>query len=188
MLYGNPNNELFRILAIDPGTNTLGISIFDIDIPNKQIYLIHAYTFEASKWIDTLIDHTQWQGMDEKYLRLHRHEENLFGLLNYYQPHLMVHESAFMGKFPKAYQGLTECLCALRQAAYRYSPYLLVEGITPMEVKYYIGGVKKDEVLKALHRIQDIHYLNNYLPYLDEHAIDSIAIGYTKAKQLLALF
>ena len=35
MLYGNPNNEPFRILAIDPGTDTLGISVFDVDLVNK---------------------------------------------------------------------------------------------------------------------------------------------------------
>lgn len=188
MLYGNPVNEPYRILAIDPGTDTLGISLFDIDLVNHTITLVFSDTFQASKWIDAYTENTQWELQDEKYMRLHRHAEHIFGLLLRYQPHMVVHESAFMGKFPKAYQGLTECLYAIRQAVFRYSPYLPLVGITPMEVKYYIGGVKKGEVLEAVSKLSDIYNLYTYLPYLDEHAVDSIAIGYTKAKQILTYF
>lgn len=188
MLYGNPNNEPFRILAIDPGTDTLGISVFDVDLVNKTITLVNAFTFQASRWIDNMLDNTQWELQDEKYLRLHRHAEHLYGLLLQYRPHLVVHESAFMGRFPKAYQGLVECLYAIRNAVFRYSPYLPLIGITPMEVKHYIGGIKKGEVFTALSKLTDIVNLHQYLPYLDEHAVDSIAIGYTNAKQLLTYF
>lgn len=185
MLKGNPVNEPFRLLAIDPGTNTLGIAIIDIDLVAKTKCLVHAYTFEAGKHLDYYQDHPQWQQMEEKYWRLHRHEENLYGLIEHYQPHMVVHESAFMGKYPKAYQGLTECLCAIRQGVYRYSVNLPIVPITPMEVKYTIGGVKKEEVLHAVQQLKDLQHLHDFLPYLDEHAIDSIAIGYTKANQLL---
>lgn len=185
MLYGTNFHEPYRILAIDPGTDTLGISIFDIDLVTLEITLINAYTFQASRWIDRLIEHDQWEHLDEKYLRLQRHAEHLYGLLLQYRPHLVTHESAFMGRFPKAYQGLVECLYSIRQAVLRYSPYLPLVGITPMEVKYYIGGVKKDEVFKAVSNLKDVINLQPYLNILDEHAIDSIAIGYTKAKQLL---
>ena len=185
MLYGNPQNQPYRILAIDPGTDTLGISVLDIDLLHQRKTLVLATTFQASKWIDGLMENTQWEGQDEKYLRLHRHAEHLYGLLQYYQPHLVVHESAFMGRFPKAYQGLTECLYAIRLAVQRYSPYLPLLGVTPMEVKYAIGGVKKDEVLRALQRLTDVINLPQYLPTCDEHAVDSIAIGYTTACQLI---
>ena len=185
MLYGNTHNEPFRILAIDPGTDTLGLAIIDIDVVHQTKTLLRAYTYQASKWIDDLQQHNQWEHQDDKYLRLYRHTENLYGILQYYQPHLVVHESAFMGKFPKAYQGLVECLYSIRQAVYRYNPYIPLIGITPMEVKYQIGGVKKDEVYQALTKITDLNNLNLILPTLDEHAVDSVAIGYTKANQLL---
>lgn len=188
MLKGNPTNEPFRLLSIDPGTNTLGIAIIDIDIVKKTKTLVYAYTFEAGRYLDAYQDHPQWENVEEKYWRLHRHEENLYGLLLHYRPHMVVHESAFMGKFPKAYQGLTECLCAIRQAISRYSLTLPILPITPMEVKWAIGGVKKEEVLKSVSELKDLQNLNLYLPYLDEHAVDSIAIGYTKANQLLASF
>lgn len=185
MLYGTEINQPYRILAIDPGTDTLGISVFDVDIPNNQITLVFAYTFQASKWIDRLLEHSVWENQDEKYLRLYRHTEHLYGLLLQYRPHLVTHESAFMGRFPKAYQGLVECLSVLRGAVARYNPYLPFIGITPMEVKHFIGGVQKGEVLTAIKKIKDINNLFTILPTLDEHAIDSVAIGYTKAKQLL---
>lgn len=185
MLYGTEINQPYRILAIDPGTDTLGISVFDIDLKTYQVTLVLAYTFQASRWIDGLLEHTRWENQDEKYLRLHRHAEHLYGLLLQYRPHLVVHESAFMGRFPKAYQGLVECLITLRNAVSRFDPYLPFIGITPMEVKYYVGGVKKDEVFNAVSRIKDLNNLHAILPSIDEHAVDSIAIGYTKSKQLL---
>lgn len=188
MLYGNPVNQPYRILAIDPGTDTLGISVFDLDLVNRTITLIEAYTFQASKYIDSLIENTQWEYQDEKYLRLYRHGEHLHGLLLRYQPHMVVHESAFMGRFPKAYQGLTECLYQLKITCREYSPYLPVIGITPMEVKHFIGGIKKNDVLNGVSLLTDVNYLHTFLPYLDEHAVDSVAIGYTKAKQIIDSF
>lgn len=183
MLYTHPSHELFRILAIDPGTDTLGISLIGIDLLTQEKQVLFSYTFEASKYIDGLVDNVQWRGIDEKYLRLYRHGEHLYGVLLHYQPHLVVYESAFMGRFPKAYQGLVECLSSLRQAVFRYSPYIPFIGITPMEVKYAIGGVKKDEVLRALRHVKDVVNLDEVLPHLDEHAVDSLAIGITKARQ-----
>ena len=188
MLYGSTVNQPYRILAIDPGTDTLGVSIFDVDLVNGTKTLLTAFTFQASKYIDTLLDNNQWNYQDEKYLRLHRHGEHLYGLLLQYRPHLVCHESAFMGRFPKAYQGLVECLLTLKLATKRYSPFLPFIGITPMEVKHYIGGVKKDEVLNAVTNITDLINLQQILPTLDEHAVDSIAIGYTVANQLLSSF
>lgn len=185
MLYGSKVNEPYRILSIDPGTDTLGISLIDVDLVDQSMTLQWSFTFQASKSIDGLLENTQWEQQDEKYLRLHRHAEHLYGLLLQYRPHMVVHESAFMGRFPKAYQGLVECLYALKQAAFRYSPYLPFMGITPMEVKHFVGGVKKEEVLQALNQKQDLINLHQILPTLDEHAIDSIAIGYTQAKRLL---
>lgn len=188
MLHGSGQYEPYRILAIDPGTDTLGLSLIDIDLVTQSKTLVFAYTFQASKWIDGLQENTQWENQDEKYLRLHRHAEHLYGLLLRYQPQMVVHESAFMGRFPKAYQGLTECIFSLKQAVARYSPYLPFIGITPMEVKHYVGGVKKEEVQRSLSRINDLLNLPTMLPTLDEHAVDSIAIGYTKANQLLSQY
>ena len=76
----------------------------------------------------------------------------------------------------------------LKLAAQRYSPFLPFIGITPMEVKHYIGGVKKEEVYQAVSNIPDLINLHSILPTLDEHAVDSIAIGYTVANQLLSSF
>lgn len=186
MLTGNTNNIPLRILAIDPGTDTLGISIIDVDLVASSLSLVQAYTFQASRWIDDLIDHPNWQHLDEKYLRLHRHSGHLLGLLDYYQPHWVVHESAFMGRFPKAYQGLTECILTLSNTVRTFNPTLPLTPISPMEVKVAIGGMKKEEVKVALSRVKDLNHLDTFLPYLDEHAVDATAIGYTKAKQILS--
>lgn len=185
MLTGNLTNQPLRILAIDPGADTLGIAIIDVDLVKPQLTLLTAYTYQASRWIDNLVDHPQWMHLDEKYLRLHRHSGHLYGLLDYYQPHWVVHESAFMGRFPKAYQGLTECILTLSNTVRQYCPSLPLTPITPMEVKYTIGGVKKEEVKAAMSRVTDLIHLSTLLPQLDEHAVDATAIGYTKAKQIL---
>lgn len=185
MLVGDTTVHPIRLLAIDPGTDTLGLSVLDIDPCHRTITLLHAYTYKASDHLHYRQDHSCWRDEDEKYLRLHLHGSHLRGVLEYYQPTYVVHESAFMGRFPKAYQGLTECLYQLRLTVHEYSPYLPFEGITPMEVKHAIKGIKKDEVAEAVWKIQDLINLDYFRHTLDEHAIDSIAIGYTKANQIL---
>lgn len=185
MLYGNVNPIPYRILSIDPGTDTLGISVFDVDFVHQTKTLIEAYTFKASRHIDDLLDNDYWQTQDEKYLRLHRHGQHLYELMCHLRPHHIVHENAFMGKYPKAYEGLVQCLYEIRLAARQYDPYIPLEGLAPMEAKSYIGGISKGQVESAVSKIEDLNNLQTILPTLDEHAIDSIAIGYTKACQLL---
>ena len=158
MLYGNPEYQAVRILSIDPGTDTLGVSVFDVDLRTNTKTLVHAFTYAASKYIDHLKNNTQWEMIDEKYMRLHRHYGHMKDLLDYYQPHLVYHENAFMGKFPKAYEGL---------------------------VQSYIGGISKDQVLRSVSKIKDLQNLHVLLPQLDEHAVDSIAIGYTACCKLI---
>lgn len=185
MLYGNPEYQAVRILSIDPGTDTLGVSVFDVDLRTNTKTLIHAFTYAASKYIDHLKNNTQWEMIDEKYMRLHRHYGHMKDLLDYYQPHLVYHENAFMGKFPKAYEGLVQCLYEIRLAVRDYNPYVPLIGLAPMEAKSYIGGISKDQVLRSVSKIKDLQNLHALLPQLDEHAIDSIAIGYTACCKLI---
>lgn len=187
MLMGNTNNEPFRIISIDPGTDTLGVSVFDIDLVNYTKTLVTAFTFQASKYIDDLKEHSAWMLNDEKYMRLQRHYGHLTDILNYYQPHILVHETAFMHRFPKAYEGLVQCLYEIRLAARDYNPYLPVIGLAPMEAKSYIGGISKDQVFQSVSKIKDLNNLHPLLSTLDEHAVDSIAIGYTKACQIIEM-
>lgn len=186
MLYANKQCNPIRLLAIDPGTDTLGVSLFELHPDTQRKILIMAYTYKASDHIAQRMQHSQWRYHDEKYVRLYMHGQHLYGLLQYYEPTIVVHESAFMGRFPKAYQGLTECLYQLQLTVREYNPYLPFEGITPMEVKYAINGIKKEEVAQAVSRITDLENLQTIFPTLDEHAIDSVAIGYTKLNQLLS--
>lgn len=185
MLYGNPESEMVRLLSIDPGTDTLGVSVFDVDLRQKRKVLVTAFTYTASKHIDGLLDNSQWEMIDEKYLRLQRHYGHMLDILNYYQPHLIYHENAFMGKFPKAYEGLVQCLSEIKRAAKDYNPYIPVTGLAPMEAKSYIGGISKDQVLNSVKRIKDLENLYPIINTLDEHAVDSIAIGYTACCKLL---
>nr|DAT15800.1 MAG TPA: RuvC [Caudoviricetes sp.] len=185
MLSGNPINQPFRLLAIDPGTDTLGVSVWDVDLLTKSISLIHADTYKASQYLTYQEGLDRWESVEEKYIRLYIHHENMRRLLEFYQPHQVVHESAFMGRFPKAFQGLTECLVELRRAVFEHNPYLSFIGITPMEVKYAVSkGIGKDDVRNAMQKILS----NIDLSVYDEHTVDSIAIGYTRIQAILMQF
>lgn len=189
MLYGNPNNEPYRILSIDPGTNTLGYAVIDVDLVNCTKTLVYATTFTASKQIDDLLDSDQWKYLEERYLRIKRQGDFLRGMFLQYQPHLVVHESAFMGKFAQAFQALTECLYELRTTIKNLSPYTNFIGVTPMEVKWALGGsISKDQVFNSVSKIKDLDGLSKFINISDEHAIDAIAIGYTTATQILEGF
>ena len=90
-----------------------------------------------------------------------------------------------MGKFPKAYEGLVQCLYEIRLAVRDYNPYVPLIGLAPMEAKSYIGGISKDQVLRSVSKIKDLQNLHVLLHQLDEHAVDSIAIGYTACCKLI---
>lgn len=115
--------------------------------------------------------------------RLFALKQSLLRTIDYWQPEVLVCESSYMGKFAHSFMALTQVKEMLFQLARETSPMLPISFIEPSVAKKSVGanGSKhnKDAVREALLSLPNL-ILNQSIPFdnLNEHATDSIAIGY----------
>lgn len=177
-------NTPYRVTGIDPGTDTLGVSVLDVDLTSGQVSVLDARTFVAKRCLANYRDLANVHG--ERMARLAAHEDNLVGYFKTWHPHSIISESPYMGKFPQAFAALTECMTAIRRAVWRYDQDLSLLEVDPPTAKKAVGapgrGGDKDAVKKALLQLTTLCNPNGVpLPQLDEHSIDAIAVAYTRA-------
>lgn len=176
--------EPYRIIAIDPGTDTMGISLFEMP-PSGGIQVTYSNTFRATPYLKTREDVVACKGA--RIARLEIHAMNLDKLFRHFEPHAIAVETPFMHRFPEAYAALVECFNTIRDVAYQYNPTMRLIHISPIEAKKSIGSKiakgTKDDVRKAVLALSDVSWLGVDPTRLDEHSIDSIAVGYCFCKR-----
>jgi Holliday junction resolvasome RuvABC endonuclease subunit len=184
-------DDRYRIVGIDPGTDTLGAAWLEVDLVRKAIILIEAHTFDGTRmakrysWISPL--------HGDRTARLMAHEENLYLFFEYVKPHVVASEAPYMRKFPQAFQALVECMTFIRRALFRYDEYIVLEPVDPPTAKMAVGmtikkGSTKDDVKRAVLALKTLENpMGIDLEQLDEHSIDAIAVGYWRAKLILDL-
>lgn len=169
------------LVGIDPGSESLGVSILSFDA-NFTIRRLEAATFVGSK-LPRLEDTEPIHGA--RHARIAAHYNNLLALLLQYQPIAVVCESPFFqAARPQAYGALTEVLVMIRSALLAYRPNLELNLIDPPTVKKSVGAkgnADKVAVKNAIanHPVINSHY-RGVVPIweLDEHSLDSIAVVY----------
>lgn len=175
------------IVAVDPGTETLGVAVLRVSLPGFQLIGSTARTFTGSK-LNARVDWTS-DLHGELIARIEAHEENLLQILQNFRPTVVACESPFMGKFANSFKALVEMLSAIRRAVMRYDMWTPLDLIDPPTVKNAVGvkGNKGGEVGKALMRdaVLSLAPVLNYegdvpLDRLDEHSIDALAVGYAR--------
>lgn len=175
------------ISGIDPGTNTLGFSLIQIDPIDLSILCIKAETFRSDKMLDTNDILISTYG--ERVAKLMAHKNNLLRLFRYYKPIVICCESPFFNRLrPGAYGALMETMFAIKTAAIEYDRYIKFNTYEPSIVKKSIGANSigdKLNVLKAMFAIDEIKDTTEIpLELLDDHSIDAIAVGYTFLKNI----
>lgn len=170
-------------MAIDPGSQCMGVAMIDFDCINKSIIRTHAFTLVAKRLeINSSFDET----FGNRLARI----EALRGALAYhfcqYQPNITICESPFIGMSqPQAYGALTETICAVREALATFDPFQTLYSIDPPSAKIGVGApgnAKKDVMLQRVCSLAPaLNFVGGLstLATLDEHSIDAIAIGYT---------
>lgn len=182
------HNPFYRYFSIDPGSNTMGLSIFEIDLLTQQLSVIETGTISGERLSRYDTDYIECHG--NKTSRLIAQNQCLFNLLCKWNPQAVICESPYMGRFPQAYGVLVETITFLKQAVFQYDPFMPFELIDPSTAKKNINAsIKgkdsvKDSLLKMLNK--DFQYFGTK-PFnqLDEHSYDSISIGYYKYKEIL---
>lgn len=190
MLYPTgPSENIIRVIAIDPGTDTLGVAIIDVDFETYEQTLVFGHTFKASKDIKGYDDMCVMRG--PKDARLLSHSRRLKELLVCTEPTIICAESPFLqrGKV-NAYEALVECYAMLRATVWDYTPSMKLHRIDPITAKNYCGvsHIKTDKThveaaIRSLYagRLGPGVDLNA----LDEHTFDAVAVGNALVRKFL---
>ena len=178
----------YRIMAFDPGTDTLGVAVIEVDPVTTKGVITVATTYSGKLLKDKYPDYEAIHG--ERAARLYAHFNNICSLLDEHQPNTVISESPYMGLFPQAYAALVECLNNIHQALNHYDSYLPLYTVDPPTAKKAVGvsgrGSNKEEVMNAVLSLDSLtfgDYVN--LSELDEHSCDAIAVGYHQYKQVI---
>jgi Holliday junction resolvasome RuvABC endonuclease subunit len=178
------------IIAIDPGTETLGIAALEFDCRTLEIRGSEARTFKGSKMI-----RADW--MEEihgaRFARIRAHCENFGRILRLFGPAFVASESPFFSRaHPQAYGALTEIVYALKLTLYEHDPTMDVTYIDPPTVKNAVGAkgnADKDAVKAKVLGLPELKYAGEIpLVKLDEHSIDALAVAYAKYRAIRAMW
>lgn len=176
-----PKPNHYRIVAIDPGTDTLGVACLDVDIDTLKPTVVWGHTLKASKDADKNNAYTEVLGYRAE--RLRWHSINLLKILNVLQPDRIAAESPFFRRGrASAYEALVECFMMLKTTVYKYSRSLYLHRVDPVTGKGYVGvshkGTDKEDVRGGVKKYLGDNLADNItLDMFDEHTIDAIAIS-----------
>ena len=183
------NESEYRIVGIDPGTTTLGISCLGFCLESGYFNLISSKTLNASKEPGRRPMLAQYQG--DLYARLRALEDMLVEAFEALKPDAVVVETPFYNpRRPGAFAPLVSIFLTIQNALVRYNPMLSVLKVDPAKSKARLGvsGSSSD---KSLVRDALARHLKDADPegrimQLDEHSSDSLAAAYYHATNLLA--
>jgi Holliday junction resolvasome RuvABC endonuclease subunit len=176
-------DDTFTILSIDPGTSTLGFCVIKLQIETLKIMEGHSWTVDATRLAFYRDEIVETHG--EKFARIIAHKRNLENVLRFYNPLVLVCETPFFNRLrPSAGGPLYELYTTIEQTVYEWDQYKPVYGVDPKTVKknVKVADNSKPAMLAALKKIEELECFN--LDLLDEHAIDSTAVGYWKVTEL----
>ena len=165
-------------LSIDPGTSMLGTTINAITMDNQWVVL-HSCTTN----IELVVRHTyppeQIAIHGERFFKDQACARVIGKFADAWWINVAVSESPYMGSFPQAFGALTECMISMRYALFGHNPNRVLHTIDPSTIKKSVGvsGKSGDKELMR-QAIQKIAGSMVNVDWLDEHAIDSIAVGY----------
>lgn len=174
----------YRVVSIDPGTETMGVSLLELDPITLQQSFVEAFTMRGSVlnyyWGNVLHD---GDGRDSRLIAL---EQQLVSYFQYAQPHMVVYEDNYLGASPQSFKALIEACMCIKHAIWKFNPYLASYTIKPNQAKSIVNAIprrgmsqeeRKELVRQGLMRYRPLQVPPHILAALDEHAVDSVAIG-----------
>lgn len=177
-----------RILACDPGTNSLGLSIQDVNLTEGVCTVLDAYTVHVPRVMKLYCSDTLYYN-DERVAKLKAVEYAVSNYARAWEVERAVTESPYMGKFPAAYAALVSCISAIRSGCSIYDKTLYLDIIDPATIKRHLGvkGNSGDKalMLAGIQKCEAIDLSLIKLDDLDEHSVDAIAVGHAYLNEYL---
>lgn len=174
-----------RVMSIDPGTNSLGLSVHELNLTHGTMIVLDAYTVNVPRVTNLYcLDTLYYQ--NEMVAKLKAIEYAVANYARAWEVECAVSEAPYMGKFPAAYAALVSCINAIRSGCSIYDSTLYLEIIDPATVKKMLGvpgnSGDKSLITKAIENSETIDMSVVDLSTLDEHSVDSIAVGHAYLK------
>lgn len=170
---------LFHYLSIDPGTNSLGITINAVNFATKEKHIVHSTTAHIDKLANLLYGDSLVVTHGLRFAKMQACRDVIFKMACEWEVQAVVSESPYMGRFPQAFSALVECIQAMQLAIMDYNPLMPFNLIDPATVKKAMG-VKGNNGDKNAMRLAVAKILpaGFDIDSFDEHAIDSMGVGH----------
>lgn len=172
-------DDYLTVIGIDPGTSCLGFAAIKYCPSSAAMLLDTAFTIEPSllgKRIGVSPD-----TLTHRPVKLNILRDALVKEFVNHEPTIVASESPFLGRFPRAFAALVECVFAERSALHEYDPSKIMVMITPSTVKVSAGvshqSNDKEDMREALNALTDLDLDGLDTSLLDEHAIDAIHVA-----------
>lgn len=176
-----------RVLAIDPSTTCMGVSVFEVNIERPEKFkLLYMNTIKGDRLLYDIP--VQFDDLADTGIlaRSYGMARSLSMLLQIYEPDSGIIEDNFLGKNPLTFKQLIQVVYLLREAFVScgvHASYVL-----PRLAKAVVGadfkGSEKEDVHKG---VMDYKWLDAGeidLSLADEHSADSGAIGLYRCEQI----
>lgn len=178
--------DTITILSIDPGVNSCGLSIIELN-RDDSIKLLKVETLYPEKLIHLYKDIDFIHG--PRFTKVSIITKYIFNLLLDYEVDKVVSEMGYYNpKRPGAFAALIEIISAIRYTVFSYSNSTTFDVIDPSSIKNAVsvggGSSDKNDMKTAILNYKNIEYNNIEISNLDEHSIDSIAVGIAFSKRL----
>ncbi|BDR26704.1 hypothetical protein RVBP18_3590 [Pseudomonas phage sp. LC] len=174
------SDESFRVLALDPGSQNLGIAILEDKLDGSNKVVRNAFTCHLKDTNPAYAAISEVHG--SRFTRMQQMSDAVLNILHTEKPHAVIVESNYLGKFAQSFAVLVECVTYVHRALYEYDRFIPLYMIDPTTVKINAGmkkvkGTTKDDVKEAMRSRTDITW-NIDIDSLDDHSMDACAIAY----------
>jgi hypothetical protein len=181
---------LVRGMFIDNGTDTMGVSIIDLDLRRKRLIVKFSETCTASKSIGRYEGAADIHGA--RFARFQVLRGFLLQVVDIWQPCLVGIESPFSHLHAESFATLRESLHVVRDTCWEVGVHLEIDLVAPMSAKKAVNAksyVGKNPMRDAVLALKDVDYDEGIDPeQLDEHCIDSIGVAKFIANRLFEQF
>lgn len=171
---------MFNIMSVDPGSTTIGVSIFTINSIDLSVVNVETML------IDTRIGFVEDNLNKDLLIRLLKLSDSIRNIVQYYNPLIIVIEDSFINRLrPTAVIPLAQSIFTIESTAISVDRYVKIFKFPPKKIKSVVrdGKAGKEDMLIGIENIKEISSRINVYN-ISEHEIDALAIGYTMLKHL----
>ena len=185
-MFNIPHNyQEFKAIFIDPGLNNIGISVFTFNNDFDNLKSIDSFTIVVEKEEDIFGFDEELHG--ERLHKLIKIQTGIKDICSAHCPVIVGSEAPFYNPLrPNAYRALVEAIMAIQNGIYDYDKNIKLVQIPPLKVKQAVSAGSTKGKIDVLTKIKDIPEIVSKvtvsLDSLSEHAVDSIAVGWSYLK------